>query len=131
MIELLVVLLVIGLLAAIALPTFLGQTRKGQDADAKSNARNVVGAVEACHAGRSDYASCDTSAELQADESDPGPAIGAARGQVEISGANADGYTIVARSRSGNDFTIARTASGTSRSCSTGGSAGCPTGGSW
>src|SRR3954454_16937466 len=37
LIELLVVILITGILAAIALPAFLGQQEKGQDADAKSN----------------------------------------------------------------------------------------------
>ena len=46
LIELLVVVLIIGILAAVALPTFLGQRDKGFDADAKSNARNVQTLVE-------------------------------------------------------------------------------------
>ena len=46
LIELLIVILIIGVLAAIALPAFLGQRSKGQDSSAKSAARNLVSAVE-------------------------------------------------------------------------------------
>ena len=47
LIELVVVTLIVGLLAAIALPAFLGQTAKGQDAAAKSDVRSLVSQMEA------------------------------------------------------------------------------------
>ena len=46
LIELLVVIIIIAILAAIAIPTFLGQRQKAQDAAAKSLVRNAMTAVE-------------------------------------------------------------------------------------
>ena len=43
--ELLVVILVIGILAAMAIPTFLAQRSKGYDASAKTDARNMYSQV--------------------------------------------------------------------------------------
>ena len=66
LIELLVVMLIIGILAAIAIPAFIGQRDKGRDADAKSNAANIRLHVEACAAGPDKtYADCATAAQIQ------------------------------------------------------------------
>ena len=129
LIELLVVILIIGILAAIALPAFLGQQEKGQDADAKSAARNLVSQVESCFATEQTYVACDSATEL----GNTGLAYGADSGEVSVlAGATVDSYTIEAESKNTHTFTITKASDGTSiRSCDPGGDGGCPTSESW
>jgi type IV pilus assembly protein PilA len=49
LIELLVVIIIIAILAAIAIPTFLGQRQKAQDTAAKSLVRNAMTAIESAY----------------------------------------------------------------------------------
>ena len=128
LIEILVVILIIGVLAAIALPAFIGQKDKGEDADAKSNARNLVSQVEACYTPAEDYRSCDSQAEL----GDTGMAYGTNPGEVEVSGSAQDTFTVTAVSKAvtagtNNTFTIERDANGVvNRICT--GNGGCKSG---
>jgi type IV pilus assembly protein PilA len=64
LIEVLVVILVIGLLAAIAIPVFLGQQGKARDSGAKSAVNRVAKEVEACRVEKDSYTGCDERDEL-------------------------------------------------------------------
>ncbi len=64
LIEVLVAILIIGILAAIAIPAYLGHRNRGFDAAAKTNVRNGITYVESCHADTLDYADCTTTEAL-------------------------------------------------------------------
>ena len=130
LIELLVVILIIGILAAIALPAFLGQQTKGQDAEAKSNARNLESQIESCFANTQDYSQCQANADGTIGSStDPtGLPIGTNPGQVTTSGLAQNSYTITAVSKAGagDTFTITKTNGGAAiRTCSQHGKGAC------
>jgi type IV pilus assembly protein PilA len=55
LIELMVVVLIIGILIAIALPTFLGARTRGQDKQAQSSLRNTLSAARTCFTDKDSY----------------------------------------------------------------------------
>ena len=127
LIEVLVVILIIGILAAIALPLLVGQRQRGQDADAKSNVRNMLGQLESCFTSTQSYSSCDTSQEV----TDGGISLGSAAGQVSLT-LTGSAFTVVGHSVSGNDFTVTRSGSGPlSYACTQVGKGSCKGGGKW
>jgi len=133
LIELLVVILIIGILATIALPTFLNQAHKANDAAGKENTANLVKLVEACYVTEQDYTKCDSGNELSANGTEPiAVPYGAGPNQAEVSNATTDGFVVVGHSASGNTFTATRDASAvTQRTCATPGRGDCSSDGTW
>ena len=136
LLEVLVVMLVIGVLAAIALPVFLGQQEKGKDAEAKSNARNLMSQIESCFTPKEDYRQCDSLAELGGNLGIP---YGSGPGEASITAAGQNSFTIVAVSKTAiggtySTYSIIRDSNGlTTRSCTAGSGTdggGCR-GGTW
>ncbi|MEX2253575.1 MAG: type IV pilin protein [Thermoleophilaceae bacterium] len=125
LVELLVVILIIGILAAIAIPSFLSQREKSQDAEAKSAVKTAATAMESRFTDTNTYNS--TPANLVAEEATLSDANNLA------SSGDGDSYTVTVTSDStqGNTFSINRLASGaTTRTC-TGGGGGCGGDSSW
>ena len=126
LVELLVVMLILGLLAAIAIPSFFNQRDKANDADAKAGVRTAQTAMETYSTDNDGSYAGATVAILEDVEE--------TLTDVDISAvaSTADTYTITATSDTGNTFTIARDANGaTTYSCNVDGEGGCPTTGEW
>ena len=59
LIELMVVVLIIGILIAIALPTFLGARNRANDKASQSSLRNALAAAKTCFTDADVYTGCD------------------------------------------------------------------------
>jgi type IV pilus assembly protein PilA len=134
LVELLVVILILGILAAIALPAYLGQRQKGQDSRAKTNARNMASQVEACwHSNGDGYVGC--AATLTSHET--GLSVGPGPDQVMIVTETPTGYEIEAISEAStaganHSYRILHNVGGIfDRQCAPAGIGGCKDDGTW
>jgi type IV pilus assembly protein PilA len=129
LVEILVVMLIIALLAAIAIPAFFNQGDKARDASAKTAARTAETAAEivaTSNDGKYSGAGGVTVANLRAEEETLNGA------NLSVSGVTDDEYEVTVTSITGDTFSIKRNSGGTTDlTCTTPGTGGCPTGGSW
>jgi type IV pilus assembly protein PilA len=133
LIEVLVVVLIIGILAAIAIPSFLNQTGKASDASAKELSHTALIAAEAYSTDHSGSYTGLTAALLSQYDTTIQTTAGNGAYVMPVTNATATGYSITTMSPNGNDtFTITRTNGQISRTCTpaSGTHGGC-VGGSW
>jgi prepilin-type N-terminal cleavage/methylation domain-containing protein len=119
LVELLVVVFIIGLLAALGISSFVSQRSKAQDAEAKQVMRTASHAIQVFHMDHETYNA--TVADLVQIE----PSLGSARNLVVNGTFNT--YDLAADSASGsNTYTLSRDANGrVVHGCTMPGNGGC------
>lgn len=119
LLEILVIILIIGILAAIALPAFLGESDQAHDATVKADVRNAVTQMEACYTEADTFSGCPLAGQ-------PLPA-----GVIATVTAGGTGYRVSKVSVTGTTFSIRRRTTGYTRRCNRPDMGGCPVGRSW
>jgi type IV pilus assembly protein PilA len=116
LIELLVGIVIVAMLAAIAIPIYLGQREKAQDAAAKSVVRNAMVAVESAYLDTRNFSAITVSdlpameasiAFVDAANAAIAPTADAGANEVNWRGTGAATYEIGSLSRSGKTFGVA------------------------
>jgi type IV pilus assembly protein PilA len=132
LIELLVVILIIGILAAIAIPSFLSQKSKANDASAQELARTAQTTAETYATDHNGSYAGFTVEEAHKYEPSIQTAAGNNNAYLSATTNGANEYSVTAKSTNGDKFIITRSSSGEiTRTCEKEtGSKGCATG-SW
>lgn len=129
LIELMVVMLILAVLAAVALPSFFDQVDKGHDAKAKEAAHGIQVAMEACSTeNNGKYTNCAKAQLLKLE-----PALNGVPTFTAVSAESGSGYTIAVTAKTtGDKFEIKRKATGVVEyPCSPKATGGCPASKSW
>jgi type IV pilus assembly protein PilA len=135
LIELLVVILIIGILAAIAIPSFLNQKGKANDANAKAVARTAQTAEETYFTDNQTYAT--TASALGVIETTLNAAIPASPVNVPhsllVNSASGTGYdlSVVSGASTPVTYTISNVGGTVSRTCTPASTGGCNATGAW
>jgi prepilin-type N-terminal cleavage/methylation domain-containing protein len=125
LVELLVVMLVLAILVAIAIPAFYGQSDKARDAEAKQALGAARTAIEVIERERSSYAGI-TAADLAEEE----PILVGVALEEPIT--TDDTYTLQVVSSSGTTFSVSLVAGGVlDFDCAPRSTGGCPLDGDW
>jgi type IV pilus assembly protein PilA len=127
LIELLVVILIIGILAAIAIPSFLNQRQKGTDAEAKSQVTTASQAMETCATDNNgDYSNCNKTAIVTIE-----PTLTDAGTRLTITGQSGSGYVakVTTSDNRGQYYQITKASGATTRQCLSSKGGGCKSSG--
>jgi type IV pilus assembly protein PilA len=130
LIEVLVVILIIGILAAIAIPSLLNQKSKANDAAAKVQARTAETAAEAYSTDHSgEYTGMEIK-ELQKLEPTLAQTTNA---KLSVGTVTANAYEVTSEGvTTKSKFTVKRLAGGAvERTCEPAAAGGCPSSGKW
>lgn len=134
LVELLVVMLILGLLAAIAIPSFFNQRDKARDADAKASVRTAQTAIETYATDNDGNYTGATAAKLVAIEETLSD-LGTRLTEPTVTD---DSYTVEVVSENNSEgagamkFRISRTSTGSvTNTCVALNKDGCPSDGNW